>query len=248
MITSPLEQFEISPFVVCFFGWWDASLTEPLFTLIFIIITSTFVLSTSIVLGPKLVPGRWQLISEKLYKGTEILVKDNLEGRSLYFPFIFTLFCFLLSSNLVGLLPFAFSLTSQLSQTLFLAFSSFFGGVIISICRHKWNFLNSFLPEGVGFWLAFFVVPLEFISFLFKPLSLGVRLFANMMAGHTLLKVMAGFGWFAIGDEGLAILKGHFPVAVLFIILFLEIGVSIIQAYVFTVLTSIYITDGINQH
>jgi len=149
---------------------------------------------------------------------------------------------------LIGLIPYSFTVTSHIIVTFSLALIVFVGVNIVGINIHRVHFLNLFLPSGTALPLAFLLVPLEIVSFLSKPISLSVRLFANMMAGHTLLKVIAGFAWSMMKGGGLLFVAHVLPLAVLFILVGLELGVAVIQAYVFTVLTCIYLNDSINLH
>ena len=177
------------------------------------------------------------------------LLFDNVGIKGeVYFPFLFVVFVFVLQSNLIGLIPYSFTVTSHIIVTFALALIVFIGVNIVGINLHRVHFLNLFLPSGTALPLAFLLVPLEIVSFLSKPICLSVRLFANMMAGHTLLKVIAGFAWSMMKGGGLLFVAHVLPLAVLFILVGLELGVAIIQAYVFTVLTCIYLNDSINLH
>jgi len=140
------------------------------------------------------IPSRIQAIFETIYSVIFSLLQDNVgnEGKN-FFPFIFTLFIFILSLNLIGLIPYSFAVTSHLIVTFTFALMIFIGINIICINKHGMNMLSLFLPAGSSFLLAILLVPIEIVSYLFRPISLSVRLFANIMAGHTLLKVIAGF-------------------------------------------------------
>jgi F-type H+-transporting ATPase subunit a len=170
-----------------------------------------------------------------------------MEGEK-YFPFISVLFSFILFSNLIGLIPYSFTVTSHLIVTFTLSVAIFIGINIICIKRHKLHMLSLFIPANTSFGLALLLVPIEFVSYIFKPISLGVRLFANLMAGHTLLKVIVGFAWSMLLLEDLLSVAHILPLLILVILMGLELGVAIIQAYVFTILTCIYLNDGINLH
>jgi F-type H+-transporting ATPase subunit a len=170
------------------------------------------------------------------------MVRDNVgrEGRQ-YFPFIFTLFMFILAGNLLGMIPYAYTFTSQIIVTFGLAFVVFVGVTIIGLVRHGTNFFTYFFPDGAPLWMAPLLVPIEVISYLSRPVSLSVRLFANMMAGHTMMKVFGGF------TVALA-LFGVAPLAMIVALTAFEILVAFLQAYVFTVLTCIYLHDAIHLH
>merc|ERR1712032_1585731 len=164
------------------------------------------------------------------------LVYDNLnsDGEK-YLPYISTLFVFILFNNLIGLIPYSFTVTSHLIVTFTLSLSIFIGVIIIGCQRHKVQMLPVFLPANTSFFLALLLVPIELISYIFKPISLGVRLFANLMAGHTLLKVIVGFSWSLLMLEDLLAVAHIIPLLVLVLLMGLELGVAVIQAYVFTV-------------
>lgn len=184
---------------------------------------------------------------EMVYETVSQLVYDNLnlEGEK-YLPYIFTLFIFILFNNLIGLLPYSFTVTSHLIVTFTLSLSIFIGVIIVGFQRHKIQMLSIFLPANTSFFLALLLVPIELISYIFKPISLGVRLFANLMAGHTLLKVIVGFSWSVLMLEDVLSIFHIVPLLILILLVGLELGVALIQAYVFIVLTCIYLNDSIN--
>merc|ERR1712125_220223 len=143
-----------------------------------------------------IVPNNWQIILETLYEVIAQLLFDNINTKGeIYFPFILTIFLFIMLSNLIGLVPYSFTITSHIIITFTLSLTIFIGVNIISISIYKFQMLSLFIPANTSIGLAFLLVPIEFISYIFKPISLGVRLFANLMAGHTLLKVIVGFSW-----------------------------------------------------
>ena len=193
------------------------------------------------------IPNIWQLLIETIYEVVAQLVFDNLneEGEK-YFPFISVIFSFILFNNLIGLVPYSFTITSHLIVTFILSFSIFIGVIIICVKRHKAEMFSIFLPANTSFGLALLLVPIELISYVFKPISLGVRLFANLMAGHTLLKVIVGFAWSMLMLENFMSFMHLIPLLVLVILMGLELGVAVIQAYVFTVLMCIYLNESIN--
>ena len=153
-----------------------------------------------------------------------------------------------IASNLIGLIPYSFTTTSHLIVTFTLSFSIFIGINIICIQRHKFHMMSLFIPSNTSFGLALLLVPIELISYIFRPISLGVRLFANLMAGHTLLKVIVGFSWSMLLLEDLLAVFHVLPLLILVVLMGLELGVALIQAYVFTILTCIYLNDAINLH
>ena len=145
-------------------------------------------------------------------------------------------------------MPYSFTITSHLIVTFILSFSIFIGAMLICVSKHKAQMFSIFLPANTSFGLALLLVPIEFIAYLFKPLSLGIRLFANLMAGHTLLKVIVGFSWSMLLLDDILSFFHVVPLLVLVILMGLELGVAMIQAYVFTILTCLYLNDSINLH
>nr|YP_011008335.1 ATPase subunit 6 [Scytothamnus australis]WBP70306.1 ATPase subunit 6 [Scytothamnus australis] len=249
MFHSPLEQFQILPFISFGFSLFDFSVTNATITTGLALGSFLFVYRCLQSYGFTLFPNRWQLLLESLYVSTAGLVWDSVGPRGQkYFPFLFTIFSFILISNVSGLVPYSFTITSHLIQTMFLALTVFVGVMIICGSAHGFHMLSLFLPGGTSLGLAFLLVPIEIVSYIFKPLSLAVRLFANMMAGHTLLKVIAGFAWAMMGSGGLLLVAHVVPLLVLVILFGLELAVALIQAYVFTILSCIYINDAIVLH
>jgi len=177
------------------------------------------------------------------------LVKDNVKDvtAAKFFPLVFTIFLFITSLNLVGLVPYSFTLTSHLIITFSLSLSVFLGINIIACRKYGIKIFSLFLPAGTSVVLALLLVPIEIISYVFKPISLSIRLFANMMAGHTLLKVIAGFATSMLSAGGFLLILLHYvPLLILIPLFALELGVALIQAFVFSILVCIYINDAIN--
>lgn len=249
MFLSPLEQFQIFTLKSVALGPLDFSVTNAVLSTLLGLSFLFFVVKRIFDFNLSFVPNRWQIFGENLYHVVSDLINNNTgkKGQK-YFPFIFTLFTLLLFFNASGLTPYSFTITSHLSQTLFLALTVFVGTVYICFTQHGSNMLSVFLPGGTPLALAFLLVPIEMVSYVFKPLSLSVRLFANMMAGHTLLKVIAGFAWSMLSLEGWFSMAYLLPLLILVILYFLELAVALIQAYVFTVLSCIYINDAITLH
>jgi len=249
MISSPLEQFQILPIIPLRFGDIDVSFTN---SALIIIVGCTLVLLLMQMLmttetGAHVVPNRWQVIIEGIYEMISGMLNDNVGQRGQqYFPFVFTLFTFIFTANLIGLVPYSFTVTSHLIVTLMLATIVFVGVNIICVREHGLHMFALFLPPGSSLALAPVLVPIELISYFFRVISLAVRLFANMMAGHTLLKVIAGFGWSMMAG---GMFFAHFgPLITLYLLVGLELGVAMIQAYVFTILTCIYLNEAVNLH
>jgi F-type H+-transporting ATPase subunit a len=238
---SPLAQFEIKTLIPLQVGDINVSLTN---SSVFMIAT-VLAISLFLVMGMRssaLVPGRWQSMVELSYIFIANLIKDTVgsEGRP-YFPFIFTVFMFVLFGNLFGMLPYTFTFTSHIVVTFTMALFVFLGVTLIAIAKHKIRFFTFFMPPGVPMYMAPILIPIEIISYLSRPISLSVRLFANMLAGHTLMKVFAGF-IFALGVFGIA------PWAFIVALTGLEIVIAFLQAYVFTILTCLYLNDALHLH
>ena len=241
-MANPLAQFEVHTLVPINLGGVDASLTNAgAFMVLAMVGVAAFVL-----LGMRkssLVPGRMQSMAELSYEFIAGMIRDNVgsEGRR-YFPFIFSLFMFILFGNLLGLLPYSFTFTSHIIVTFALAMMVFIFVTVVGLVRHKLHFFSYFFPSGVPIALAPILVPIEIVSYLSRVVSLSIRLFANMMAGHTMMKVFAGF------IIPLGIIGGWAPLAVDVALTGFELLVACLQAYVFTVLTCIYLHDAIHLH
>lgn len=240
-MASPLEQFEIHPIVPLRLGEIDISFTNSsLYMVLTVVLTAGFVL-----LGMRqraIVPGRFQAAVELSYEFVANLLRDTVgnEGRK-YFPFVFTIFMFVLFGNLLGMTPYSFTFTSHIVVTFALALVVFIGVTILGFAKHGFHFFSFFVPPGTPLPMWPLLIPIEVISYLSRPISLSVRLFANMLAGHTLLKVIAGF----IGVLGVA---GVLPFAFVVVLTGLEILIAGLQAYVFTILTCLYINDALHLH
>jgi F-type H+-transporting ATPase subunit a len=237
----PLEQFKVEPLIPLHIGGLDVSYTNAalFMTVAVILITALLVLGTK---RGALVPGRWQSVVEMSYEFVADMVETNAgHGAEPYFPFVFTLFMFVLFSNFLGLVPYSFTVTSQIIVTFALAATVFIGVTIIGIVKHGTHFLRLFVPEGVPLVLLLLLVPIELLSYFIRPFTLSIRLFANMLAGHTMLAI---FGGFAASVGLLALL----PVALDVAILALEVLVAALQAYVFAILTCLYLRDALHLH
>ena len=238
---SPLEQFAIGRLIPMEVGGIDVSFTNSALWMIIVITCATLGLTLSMQ-RRALVPGRAQSIAELTYEFVANMVRDNVgsAGRR-YFPFIFTLFMFILFSNLLGLIPYSFTVTSHIVVTFAMAATVWIGVTLIGIIKHRGKFLSLFVPSGVPIALLPLLVVIELISYLVRPITLSVRLFANMMAGHTLIKVFGGFV-VALGIFGIA------PLAVTVALFGLELIVAFLQAYVFAVLSCLYLNDALHLH
>lgn len=238
---NPLEQFQIERLVPLHIGKLDVSYTNSalLMTIVVVLITSLVVIGTR---RASLVPGRLQSMVEMTYEFVADMIDSNVgrEARD-YLPFVFTLFTFILAANLIGLIPYSFTITSHIIVTFALAAVVFIGVTIIGIVRHGFHFLSFFVPHGVPLPLLVILVPIEVLSYFIRPFTLSIRLFANMLAGHTMLAI---FGGFAASIGFLAI----FPVAINIALIGLELLVAVLQAYVFAILTCLYLRDAIHLH
>ena len=196
-----------------------------------------------------LVPGRLQSMAEMFYEFLENLVTGQVghEGKR-YFPFVFTLFMFVLFGNVLGLLPYAFTYTSHIAVTFALAAIVFVVTTAVALALHGKKFFGYFFPEGAPLWLAPIIVPVEVVSYLSRPISLSVRLFANMVAGHVLLKVFATFVVLLGGLGAVGPVMAVLPLGVNVLLIGFELLVAFLQAYVFAILTSIYLHDAVHLH
>lgn len=244
MAFNPLEQFEIHVLAhFRFFNIFDASFTNYSLTLLFVL--AFVVLFFTITLYKiTLVPTHSQALTEMLYKFLYTLLKQQAGSIAQpYFPIVFTLFVFILFSNIFGLIPFGFTVTAQFILTLALAFSLNFGLIIIGFLEHGIYFLKKFIPSGTPMWLLPFLAVIEVVSYLIRTISLSVRLFANMLAGHALMHIISSAFVNLIAKVGyIAILLST---AVILAVLVLETGIAFLQAYVFVVLFCIYLSESL---
>ncbi|MBO9669482.1 MAG: F0F1 ATP synthase subunit A [Sphingobium sp.] len=245
-----MEQFEITVLHPMQVGAYDVSFTNSsLWMAIALAAVSIFLFVGTA--KPQLVPGRWQAAVEYIYDFVRKMLDENVgpEGRR-FAPLIFSIFIFVLACNLLGLLPWigAFTPTSHIAVTLALAVIVFATVCIVGFARHGLHFFALFWPHGSGVALGAFVFVIEFLSFLSRPFTLAIRLFANMTAGHVLLKV---FGTFIVtlGSFGaLPYVFGLLPLSVNIALSALEVLIAVVQAYVFALLASLYLNDAINLH
>ena len=237
---SPLEQFEILPIFQIPFVFTNSSL------ILFIGFVYLYIFTC---IKTKFIPTRLQQLFEMIFNVTIELTYSSIGKAGKYFiSLIFVVFFFILLSNLIGMVPYSFTITSHLIITFTLALTIYLGFNLIGIKKHKLNFLNLLLPSGASIALVPILVPIELVSYIFRVISLPVRLFANMMAGHTLLKVIAGFAWTMLNVNSFIFFAHFVPLIILVLLVGLEIAVALIQAYVFTILTCMYINDALNLH
>jgi F-type H+-transporting ATPase subunit a len=252
---SPLDQFAILPLIPIQLGNLYFSFTNPslfmLLTLSLVLLLLHFVTKKG---GGNSVPNVWQSLVELIYDFVLNLVNEQIGGLSgnvkqKFFPCILVTFTFLLFRNLQGMIPYSFTVTSHFLITLGLSFSIFIGITIVGFQRNGLHFLSFSLPAGVPLPLAPFLVLLELIPHCFRALSLGIRLFANMMAGHSSVKILSGFAWTMLCMNDLLYFIGDLgPLFIVLALTGLELGVAILQAHVFTILICIYLNDATNLH
>ncbi len=241
MSFNPFHQFEVHPLVKLFVAGQDISFTNSsLFMMLAMLLVSVFLYFAS--RKHALIPGKFQSAAEVIFLFTNNTLTSSAGHKSKpFFPFVFTLFMFILTLNLLGMLPYGFTVTSHFVVTLALAALVFLAVTITGFFKHGLHFFSLFLPHGTPLWLAPILFVIEFLSFLSRPISLSIRLAGNMLAGHVLLKVLASFV-VAMGVGGIL------PVAFMMVMVGFEIFVAILQAYIFTILTCVYLNDAINLH
>lgn len=243
-MASPLEQFEIIDLSKPLFmiGKVPIAFTNSAaFMFAAVGVASIFLIAA----GSKkqLVPGRLQGMAEMLYDMVAGMIRDNVgDAGKKYFPFLFSLFIFILFGNMLGMIPYTFTFTSHIAVTFAMAFAIFIVITLIGIFKHGLHFFSLFFPHGAPLATAPILIPIEVISYLSRPVSLSVRLFANMTVGHVLLKVLAGF------VVALGFIGGWVPLLVLVGITALEFLVAFLQAYIFTILCCIYLNDALHLH
>lgn len=242
MAHSPLAQFTIKKILEIEVFGYDVSLTNS--TVFMFSACAIALLFLFAALGKEqVVPTRLQLSGEMIYSLITDMLEQNVgeKGRK-FIPFIFSLFMFILLCNLLGMLPYSFTVTSHISVTFILALIVFCTVTLVGLVRHGLHFFSLFLPKGTPWWLAPLMIIIEIFTYLARPVSLSLRLAANMVAGHILLKVMAGF------VISLALFLKFLPIPLIVLLIGFEIFVAILQAYIFTILSCVYLNDAINLH
>lgn len=252
MLKSPLDQFKIASFFNLTLSSFDFSGTNFLlvsFLTICILKIFVFLIKEPGSNSFFIIPNGWQHLLEKLYKlATQLIFDVITTGSEKYLPVISVLFIFILLNNLVGLVPYSFTVTSHIILTFFLSFTIFIAMNIIGFQKHGFKLFSLFLPTNTKIFLALLLVPIELISYIAKPISLGVRLFINLMAGHSLLKVIINFSWNVLLFENIKAIFFIIPHFIVTLLMGLELGVALIQAYVFITLTAIYLSDSETLH
>ncbi|MBM3633224.1 MAG: F0F1 ATP synthase subunit A [Alphaproteobacteria bacterium] len=245
-MVDPLHQFKINPLIHLELAGWDVSFTNS--SLLMVLTTLTIIAFFSLSVNSRaLIPNRCQIISETLYTFISDMIRENTGKSGLsYFPYIFSLFLFILTGNMLGMIPYSFTFTSHIIVTFSLAVMVLLAVTCIGFAKHGWRFFRLFFPENIPLLIAPLLVPIEIMSYLTRSVSLSIRLFANMIAGHAMLKLFAGF---AIALAGTV----FFPVALISVamnvaITGFEFLIALLQAYIFTILTCIYLHDALNLH
>ncbi len=241
-----LSQFELTPFLGGF-GQAIGFSQSNAFMLLALGLTTVFILAAAA--RGAMIPGRLQSLGEASYEFIQGMVTEQVgdEGKK-YFPFVFAIFMFVLFGNLLGMLPYAFTFTSHIAVTLTLAVIVFVTVTVIALMRHGMHFFSYFFPEGAPVWLAPIIIPVEVISYFSRVVSLSVRLFANMVAGHVMLKVFATFVVLLGGLGAVGPFVAILPLGVNVALVGFEFLVAFLQAYVFAILTSIYLHDAVHLH
>lgn len=246
MATDPIHQFQIQKLIPIEVGGVDFSFTNSaLFMVLTVVGASAFLmLSTR---GRGLVPGRWQSAAEMTYEFVAKTLRDSAGSDGMrFFPFVFSLFMFILVANLWGMFPYFFTVTSHIIITATMSLAVILLVIVYGLRRHGFGFFKLFVPSGVPGVLLPFIVVIEVLSFISRPISLSIRLFANMLAGHITLKVFAGFV-VGLGSAGfVGILGAILPLAAIVALTALEFLVAALQAYVFAILTSLYLNDALH--
>ncbi len=242
---DPIHQFNIDRLVDIHLGSIDASFTNAALFMVIVVglISLLMIVGTS---SRSIVPGRMQGAAEMAYEFVASTVRGTTGNEGMrFFPFVFSLFMFVLVSNLVGLVPYTFTVTSQIAVTFALAVLVIGTVIVYGVYKHGVHFLGLFVPSGVSWMLLPFLVLIEIISFVSRPISLSVRLFANMLAGHITLKVFGGFVAMLLGAGSFALIA-PLPLAATVVLTAFELLVAFLQAYVFAILTCVYLNDALH--
>lgn len=253
---NPLEQFMINDIFTISFPILSGnklSLTNIglylIISIILIVTISGIIIKNTKDNAGSIIGNKGILIKESLYDTVNKIVKDQIGiENQIYLPYLYSLFLLILTSNMIGLVPYNFTSTSHLVLTLSMSVSILIGVTIIGINQHKLGFFSILVPTGTPLGLVPLLVVIETISYVARAISLGVRLGANMIAGHVLLKILAGFIYKFIKTSWLTMIIGIIPMCIFTLLVGLELGISVLQAIVFVILTSSYIKDAIALH
>ena len=243
---DPIHQFEIKKLINISVGNLDLSFTNvSLFVVVTVVVSALFLFLFSS--SRNIVPTRMQSVSELGFEFVAMQLRESAGSKGMvFFPLVFSLFMFVLVANFIGLFPYFYTVTSQIAITFTLAMLVILTVIIYGFYKHGVRFLKLFVPSGVPIFVVPFVTMIEIVSFLSRPISLSVRLFANMLAGHITLKVFAGFVMQLVGAGALGIGLSILPMLMTIGITALEFLVAFLQAYVFTVLTCMYLSDAVH--
>jgi len=248
-INSPLEQFEVTSllgFSAPLFGYFNLTLTNlALYSLVilFLIVGLHFFANNN----SKLLPSKWSLLLESIFASINSMVREQL-GKEIYLPFIYSVFIFVLVANLIGNVPYSYAITSSIVVSIGLSFTLILGVTILGLSIHKLHFFSFFIPAGTPLALVPLLVLIELISYIARAFSLGIRLFSNITAGHTLMKILSTFLYQLFSGGLLVALVTLIPFGLFLAIVGLELAVSVIQAYVLTLLLLSYVKDAIDLH
>jgi F-type H+-transporting ATPase subunit a len=247
MAADPIHQFQIQNIAPLFtVGGQEIHFTNSAaFMIVSVVLTVLLLIGATA--GRRLVPTRLQSTAEVIYELVASTLRNAAgeEGMK-FFPFVLTIFMFILVSNVIGLIPYTFTVTSHIIITVALALTVFFTVIIYGIYRHGLHWFALFLPSGIPGWMAPVIIPIEVLSFLSRPISHSVRLFANMLAGHITLKLVASFVVMMGSVGAFGVLGAVAPLALTVALTALELLVAVLQAYVFAILTCIYLNDAIH--
>jgi F-type H+-transporting ATPase subunit a len=248
-LNSPLEQFEVTSLLglnAPIFGYLNITLTNLGFYSLFVL----FLIIGLHIMGnneTKLLPSKWSIGLESLFASINSMVREQL-GKEIYLPFIYALFIFILIANLTGNVPYSYTVTTSIIVTIGLSFTILIGVTILGLSIHKLHFFSYFVPSGTPLALVPLLVLIEMVSYLARAFSLGIRLFANMVAGHTLLKILSTFLYQMFSSSIIVAVLTLIPFSIFLALIGLELAVSLIQSYVFTLLVCSYIKDAIELH
>nr|YP_009988017.1 ATP synthase F0 subunit a [Rhodotorula toruloides]QNL17827.1 ATP synthase F0 subunit a [Rhodotorula toruloides]CAE5968152.1 ATP synthase F0 subunit a [Rhodotorula toruloides] len=250
LFSSPLEQFEVTSFLnvnLTLLGLNFALTNLGLYALLVLMLSiSVHVLAAN---DRRLVPSRWSVGLESAYASLHGMVKEQVgSSNERYLPFIYALFFFVILANLAGNVPYSFTISTSAVLSIGLSFTIFFAVTVLGLHKHGLHFFAFFVPAGTPLAMVPLLVLIELISYLARAFSLGVRLFANMVAGHTLLKILSGMLWPILTSGLLMFVVALIPMSIFLALVGLEVAVSVIQAYVFVVLTCVYLRDAIDLH
>jgi len=238
---NPLHQFTVKTIIPLEFQDWNLSVTNSALLMMLSAVIGVFIL-WALIYPQRMIPKTGQSVAETLYRFIVSTAKDTIgKGYQAYIPFIFSVFMMIFMGNLLGLAPFSFTFTSQLAPVGAFAILGLLVSMGVGISHHKLHWFRTFLPAAIPWPIAPIVIPIELISFVAKPFSLTVRLVMNMVVGHILLKILAGF----VFSSGLA---GAFPLLFVGVMILFEAGIAFLQAYIYTILTSIYLGEALNMH